>query len=87
MVEKPFEIGIDDLVRKHAAGGAGLPPPLRRGLGDGGALDRLPAEGAASTLAKPLLGAKYVRFETFLNPRDGARPARSAGIPGPIRKG
>ena len=35
MVEKPIEIGIDDLLAQDAARGAALSPPLRRGLVDG----------------------------------------------------
>ena len=42
MVEKPFEVGIDDLVRKFGDRGAALPSPLRRGLEHGGAVVGLP---------------------------------------------
>ena len=46
MVEKPMTIAIDDLLKQDAARGAALSPSLRRGLVDGGAVDRLSAEGA-----------------------------------------
>ena len=44
MVEKPMTIGIDDLLEAGAARRAALSPSLRRGVVDGGAVDRLPAE-------------------------------------------
>src|SRR3546814_19733497 len=41
---------------QDAAGGARLPPPLRRGLVDGGALQRLSAEGASGFRAAAVVG-------------------------------
>jgi sulfoxide reductase catalytic subunit YedY len=68
MVEKPFEIGFDDLVRKL---------PLEERLYRFRCVEAwamaVPWTGiplkSFVALAKPLSGAKYIRFETFLNPR------------------
>lgn len=68
MVEKPFEIGFDDLVRKL---------PLEERLYRFRCVEAwamaVPWTGiplkAFVNFAKPLSGAKYIRFETFLNPR------------------
>ncbi|WP_439497630.1 protein-methionine-sulfoxide reductase catalytic subunit MsrP [Bosea sp. (in: a-proteobacteria)] len=68
MVEKPFEIGIDDLVRKI---------PLEERLYRFRCVESwamaVPWTGfplkSLVALAKPLSGAKYVKLETFLNPR------------------
>lgn len=68
MVEKPFEIGFDDLVRKL---------PLEERLYRFRCVEAwsmaVPWTGiplkAFVDLAKPLSDAKYIRFETFLNPR------------------
>ncbi|MGY6247877.1 protein-methionine-sulfoxide reductase catalytic subunit MsrP [Bosea thiooxidans] len=68
MVEKPFEIGFDDLVRKL---------PLEERLYRFRCVEAwamaVPWTGiplkSLVALAKPLSGAKYIRFETFLNPR------------------
>lgn len=68
MVEKPFEIGFDDLVRKL---------PLEERLYRFRCVEAwamaVPWTGiplkSFVNLAKPLSGAKYIRFETFLNPR------------------
>lgn len=68
MVEKPFEIGFDDLVRKL---------PLEERLYRFRCVEAwamaVPWTGiplkAFVDFAKPLSGAKYIRFETFLNPR------------------
>lgn len=68
MVEKPFEIGFDDLVRKM---------PLEERLYRFRCVESwamaVPWTGfplkALVALAKPLSSAKYVKFETFLNPR------------------
>ena len=68
MVEKPFEIGFDDLARKL---------PLEERLYRFRCVEAwamaVPWTGiplkSFVALAKPLSGAKYIRFETFLNPR------------------
>ena len=68
MVEKPFEIGFDDLVRKL---------PLEERLYRFRCVEAwsmaVPWTGiplkAFVELAKPLSDAKYIRFETFMNPR------------------
>jgi sulfoxide reductase catalytic subunit YedY len=68
MVEKPFEIGIDELVRKI---------PLEERLYRFRCVESwamaVPWTGfplkSLVALAKPLSGAKYVKLETFLNPR------------------
>ncbi|WP_038360100.1 protein-methionine-sulfoxide reductase catalytic subunit MsrP [Bosea sp. UNC402CLCol] len=68
LVEKPFEIGFDDLVRKL---------PLEERLYRFRCVEAwamaVPWTGiplkSFVNLAKPLSGAKYIRFETFLNPR------------------
>ncbi|RDJ21024.1 protein-methionine-sulfoxide reductase catalytic subunit MsrP [Bosea caraganae] len=68
MVEKPFEIGFDDLIRKI---------PLEERLYRFRCVEAwsmaVPWTGfplkALVELAKPQSGAKYVRFETFMNPR------------------
>ncbi|PZU94166.1 MAG: protein-methionine-sulfoxide reductase catalytic subunit MsrP [Chelatococcus sp.] len=71
LVEKPFEIGIDDLVRKL---------PLEERLYRFRCVEAwamaVPWTGiplkAFVDLAQPLSGAKYIRFETFLNPKVAA---------------
>ncbi|MEZ2406671.1 sulfoxide reductase catalytic subunit YedY [Bosea sp. OAE752] len=68
LVEKPFEIGFDDLARKL---------PLEERLYRFRCVEAwamaVPWTGiplkSFVNLAKPLSGAKYIRFETFLNPR------------------
>lgn len=68
LVEKPFEIGIDDLMRKL---------PLEERLYRFRCVEAwsmaVPWTGiplkAFVEFAKPLAGAKYIRFETFMNPR------------------
>ncbi|SEG83318.1 protein-methionine-sulfoxide reductase catalytic subunit MsrP [Bosea lathyri] len=68
MVEKPFEIGIDDLVRKL---------PLEERLYRFRCVEAwamaVPWTGIPLkdfvAFAKPLSAAKYIRFETFMNPR------------------
>lgn len=68
MVEKPFEIGIDDLIRKM---------PLEERLYRFRCVEAwsmsVPWTGfplsALVALAKPKASAQYVRFETFLDPK------------------
>jgi sulfoxide reductase catalytic subunit YedY len=68
MVEKPFEIGFDDLVRKL---------PLEERLYRFRCVEAwsmaVPWTGiplkAFVNFAKPLSSARYIRFETFMNPR------------------
>jgi len=75
MVEKPFEIAFDELVRKL---------PLEERLYRFRCVEAwsmaVPWTGiplkAFVDFAKPLSGAKYIRFETFLNPR--MAPGQSA---------
>lgn len=68
LVEKPFEIGIDDLIRKMT-----LEERLYRFRCVEAWSMAVPWTGftvkSLVALAKPLSGAKYVRFETFMNPR------------------
>ncbi len=85
MVGKPFEIGIDDLISK-----VGLEERIYRHRcveawsmvvpWVGFPLSRLIA------LAEPQAGAKYVRFETFLDP-DVARGQRQSWYPWPYVEG
>ena len=67
MVEKPFEIGIDDLLKKVS-----LEERLYRHRCVEAWSFAVPWSGFPMTallaLAKPLSAAKYVRFETFMNP-------------------
>jgi sulfoxide reductase catalytic subunit YedY len=68
MVEKPMEVGVDDLIRKL---------PLEERLYRFRCVETwsmaVPWTGiplkAFVDFAKPLSGAKYIRFETFMNPR------------------
>ncbi|WP_199085663.1 protein-methionine-sulfoxide reductase catalytic subunit MsrP [Bosea sp. ASV33] len=68
LVEKPFEIGFDDLIRKL---------PIEERLYRFRCVEAwamaVPWTGiplkSFVALAKPLSGAKYIRFETFMNPR------------------
>jgi sulfoxide reductase catalytic subunit YedY len=68
MVEKPMEVGIDDLIRKL---------PLEERLYRFRCVETwsmaVPWTGiplkAFVEFAKPLSGAKYIRFETFMNPK------------------
>ena len=86
MVEKPLEIGIDDLIRKM---------PLEERLYRHRCVEAwsmaIPWSGFPLAklveLAKPLASAKYVRMETFLDQVDRARPARRPGIRGPMSRG
>lgn len=68
MVEKPFEIGIDDLIRKMQ-----LEERLYRFRCVESWSMAVPWTGftvkSLLALAKPLASAKYIRFETFMNPR------------------
>ncbi len=73
MVEKPIEIGIDDLLKKM---------PLEERLYRHRCVEAwsmaVPWSGfpmaALVAFAKPLGSAKYVRMETFLDPATGAGP-------------
>ena len=67
LVGKPKDYAIDDLIKAVSAGGAALSSPLRGGMVDGRAVDGLPAQGAASPRPSRRPGAKYVRFETFID--------------------
>ena len=68
MVEKPFEIGFDDLIRKVQ-----LEERLYRFRCVEAWSMAVPWTGftlkSLVELAKPQSGAKYVKFETFMNPR------------------
>lgn len=68
MVEKPMEVGVDDLIRKMA-----LEERLYRFRCVEAWSMAVPWTGfpvkALVDFAKPLSGAKYIRFETFMNPR------------------
>ncbi len=85
MVEKPFEIGIDDLIRKM---------PLEERLYRHRCVEAwsmtIPWSGFAFArlveLAKPLSSAKYVQMETFLN-RKVASGQRQTWYPWPYTEG
>ena len=68
MVEKPFELGIDDLLKKVS-----LEERLYRHRCVEAWSMTVPWTGfplkALVDLAKPTSGAKYVRFETFMDPK------------------
>lgn len=68
LVEKPFEIGVDDLIRK-----VGLEERLYRHRCVEAWSMAVPWTGfplkELVALAKPLSGAKYVQMQTFLNPK------------------
>ena len=84
-VEKPFKIGIDELIRKM---------PLEERLYRHRCVEAwsmtVPWSGFAMKdlveLAKPLSRAKYVRMETFKNP-DVARGQKAAWYPWPYVEG
>lgn len=84
-VEKPFEIGFDDLVRKM---------PVEERLYRHRCVEAwsmaVPWSGFALAdlvkLAKPLSKAKYVRFETFMNP-EIAGSQRDTRMPWPYVEG
>ena len=69
MVEKPIDDRDRRSLEEDAARGAALPPSLRRGLVDDGAVERLSDGGAWSTSPSRSSSAKYVRMETFLDPK------------------
>lgn len=75
-VEKPFTIGIDDLVRK-----VGIEERLYRHRCVEAWSMTVPWTGFPLSklveLAKPLSSAKYVRFETFMNPKVADAQRRS----------
>ncbi len=76
LVEKPFEIGVDDLIRRH---------PLEERLYRLRCVEAwamaVPWTGfplaALVAQAKPLSGARYLRFETFQNPAIAAGQKQS----------
>lgn len=80
-VEQPFSIGIDDLVRK-----VGIEERLYRHRCVEAWAMTVPWTGFPLSklveLAKPLSSAKYVRFETFKNPKV-AKEQRSTWYPWP----
>ena len=85
MVEKPFQIGIDDLIAKM---------PIQERVYRHRCVEAwsmvVPWIGfplaSLVELARPLSGAKYVRFQTFLNP-DVARGQRQHWYPWPYTEG
>ena len=64
MVEKPATLGLDDLLKQVQLEERDLPAPLRRGLGDGRALDRVP-DARAPPHRRADCAAKYVEMETW----------------------
>ena len=60
MVEKPMEIGIDDLIRKMTLEERTLSPPLRRGVEHGDRLDRVSRSPSSSNSRGRSASAKYV---------------------------
>jgi len=85
LVEKPFEIGVDDLIRRSQ-----LEERLYRFRCVEGWSMAVPWTGfpmrAFLDLAKPTSAAKYVRFETFQNPRV-APGQRQTWYPWPYSEG
>ena len=84
MVEKPMEVGIDDLHPQDDARGAHLSSPLRRSLDMAIAWSGFPLQGW-STSRRPLGSAKYVKMTTFLDPKM-APGQRKPGIRGPMSR-
>ena len=84
-VTKGWQVAVEGLVRQaeglrprrsaedQPARGAGLPHALRRGVVDGDPVGGLLA-GEAARAVEPLGDAKYVAFETLLDPEAHARP-------------
>ena len=68
MVEKPFEIGIDDLIRKMTLEERAYRHRCVEAWSMAIAWTGFPLAKLVE-LAKPLGSAKYVRMETFLNPK------------------
>ncbi len=85
LVEKPFEIGVDDLVKK-----IGLEERLYRHRCVEAWSMAVPWTGFPLSklvaLAKPASGAKYVRFETFMD-KAMAPGQKFSTTPGPTSKG
>ena len=85
MVEKPITIDFDDLLNGSPRRAA-LPSSLRRGLVDGGAVDRISDGGAGRSRSPARL--RDIRADgDILGP---GRPRRSRGIssiPGPMSRG
>ena len=72
-------------VEADAARGKALPPPLRRSLVDGGAVERLPDGRLRGYRKAAGLGEICPIWRPFSTPR--SRPARkSSGIPGPMSR-
>ena len=70
LVERPGTYDLADVIAGQGTGGTHLPVPLRRGLVDGGALDRLRAGGDCWRKVGVQPGAKYVAFETLMRPEE-----------------
>jgi len=85
MVEKPQEIGLDDLIRKIAAGGAALSSPLRRGLGHGDPVVGLSRWPSWSNWQSRCRRRNISRWRPSWIPRWRRRRNR-LGIRGPIRR-
>ena len=71
---------------QNAFGRAALPPPLRRGLVHGGALERLCHEGPGRRWPSRSAAAKYVSMVSFLDPQVAPGQKAPPGIPGPISR-
>ncbi len=84
LVEKPFEIGVDDLIRK-----VGLEERLYRHRCVEAWSMAVPWTGfplaKLVALAKPASGAKYIRFETFMD-KAMAPASGPSSTPGPTRR-
>ncbi len=74
LVHKPRVFDVDELIRAFPAGGAGVPDALRRGLVDGDPLVGIPAVPAHRPV-EPMASARYVAFETLLDPTRMPGPA------------
>src|SRR6266478_2614980 len=73
LVDKPMTVDIDDLLKEDAARGKALPPPLRRGLVDGGAVERLP-NGRLRRFRKAAGLGEICPIGHLSRPPDRARP-------------
>ena len=73
-------------LEEDAARGAALPPSLRRGVVDGGAVERL-CDGRLRRFRQAARLGQIRADEDLPRPRRGARARSSSGIRGPMSKG
>ncbi len=86
MVEKPMTHRHRRPVEADAARGAALSSPLRRGVVDGGAVERLPAEGFRGA-REPARQRQIRALRELPECRRSRRDSASSGIRGPTSKG